>query len=378
MKDDRFDRLADELVRLIGIPSSSGNEGPILQYLEDRLQFLGVPTERQSTSGKNGNLIFNPGSKLLFDLHVDTVPEVMDGERCRTCLDGDLVYGRGAADVKGSIASLIIALEDYVDQSGPDYELPVSIVFTVDEEQGGSGAYKAVDLSPEEVVVFEPTELDICTSEAGAIGARLNFSGQPAHGSDFEAGKNAISKAVDFMFKLGKLPFLAGKHPYIGEAGFNVQSLSGGSPKELIVPGKCEMYVDFRLLPHVDHREAERQLREFFEGEGIEYEIDDVSPPFMLDEDVPIAKKLNDAASAALGVNLRMGAFKSWSDAEPFVTAGASAVVFGPGKLSVAHTYFEHISVKEMDLASKILTAFLLNNSCPLGREKSYIKLADL
>lgn len=361
MKDDRFDRLANELLRLIEIPSPSGNEGPIIEYLENRLRFLKVPTKIQPIVGKTGNLVLNPGSKTLLDLHVDTVPGVMEGVRCSARLEGDLVYGRGAADVKGSIASLIIALEDYVDEVGNNHDFPASIVFTVDEEQGGSGAYEAVKLCPEEVIVFEPTELDICTMEAGAIGARLNFFGQTAHGSDFEAGQNAISKAVDFLSKLKKLPFLEGEHPYIGEAGFNVQSLSGGSPNELIIPSRCEMYIDIRLLPDVDHKEAERQLRHLFDREGIEYEMDDISPPFNLGEDVPIADKLMGVASNDLGLNLQFGAFKSWSDAEPYVTAGIPAVVFGPGKLSVAHTPFEHVSLKEMDLASQILTAFLTN-----------------
>lgn len=121
------------------------------------------------------------------------------------------------------------------------------------------------------------------------------------------------------------------------------------------------MYIDVRLLPDVDHKEAERQLRYLFDREGIEYEMDDISPPFNLGEDVPIADKLMGVASNDLGLNLQFGAFKSWSDAEPYVTAGIPAVVFGPGKLSVAHTPFEHVSLKEMDLASQILTAFLTN-----------------
>ncbi|MGB4367137.1 MAG: M20 family peptidase, partial [Acetomicrobium sp.] len=82
MKDDRFDRLANELLRLIEIPSPSGNEGPILEYLENRLRFLKVPTKIQPILGKTGNLVLNPGSKTLLDLHVDTVPGVMEGVRC--------------------------------------------------------------------------------------------------------------------------------------------------------------------------------------------------------------------------------------------------------------------------------------------------------
>lgn len=359
MNDERFDRLAGELLRLIEIPSPSGNEGPILEYLEKRLQFLDLPSKRQMITENMGNLVFNPGSKVLFDLHVDTVPEIMEGIKCSPYLDGDLVYGRGASDIKGSIASLIIALEDYAQITKVDVDFPASIVFTVDEEQGGRGAYEAVNLRPEEVIVFEPTELDVCTMEAGAIGVRLNFSGRPAHGSDFEAGENAITKAIEFLSKLKELPFLEGEHPRIGEAGFNVQALFGGSADELVIPSRSEMYVDFRLLPEVDHREAEIQLRQFFEEKGVDYEIDDVSPPFLLDDEVPIARKLKEVASAELGLSLQTGAFKSWSDAEPYVTAGIPAIVFGPGKLSVSHTPFEHISLGEMDVASRILTAFL-------------------
>ncbi|MEN2996084.1 MAG: M20/M25/M40 family metallo-hydrolase [Acetomicrobium sp.] len=78
-----------------------------------------------------------------------------------------------------------------------------------------------------------------------------------------------------------------------------------------------------------------------------------------MDDEVPIARKLKEVASAKLGLSLQTGAFKSWSDAEPYVTAGIPAIVFGPGKLSISHTPFEHISLGEMDVASRILTAFL-------------------
>jgi len=351
------ENLREELLRLLEIPSESGSEETVLQYLEKRLQFLELPMLRQEVAPAGSNLVLNPlpEPQLLLDAHVDTVPSCIEGKKCELRTEGKLVFGRGAADVKGGTAALIIALEKLKRAKKDLSKWPVTIVFTIDEEQGGTGsAAAAAHFRPTEVIALEPTNLTICPVEAGSLTVKILVTGTPAHGSEMEAGDNAITKAFTVLKKLKKLPIFDQEHPLLGKSGFNIQKICGGST-ELVVPQKCELIVDFRVLPEQDIEEVKKTLHTFFDKEEVKWEIIDTSPPFAVSHDLRVIKKLQKGAKTALGRPLELGGFKSWSDAENFVAAGFPAIVFGPGNLAVAHTPFEHIDLEEVKQATNIL-----------------------
>lgn len=358
---DKIDllELQETLLQLIEIPSESGAEEPLLRYLEERLKKLGLPQMRQEVAPGRSNLVLNPLPEpaLLLDAHVDTVPVVIEGCPCLTRVERGRIFGRGSADAKGGIASLIAALE-LLKETGRDLSnWPVTVVFTVDEEQAAIGsAAAAAFFRPAEVIAVEPTGLAICPAQAGSITVSIKLTGYPAHGSEMETGRNAIQQASELLADLRELPFLRAEHPLLGKNNFNIQKISGGTA-ELVVPQFCELNLDFRVLPGQEIQDIKEELASFLSARGAAYEFLDLSPPFEVPADLPVIKKLEKETHAVLGRAPRLGGFRSWSDAENFAAAGAPAVVFGPGSLAVSHTPFEHVDLEEVRAAAHILAA---------------------
>jgi len=349
------EKIKEELSRLVSIRSDSGQEQEILSYLEARLKELGLPTFRQKVMGDRFNLIsaLHSHPKVLFSAHVDTVPDFGHPDLYSPRVEGGRLYGRGSVDTKAGIAALLIAL-GLAREKGMKAS-NFAVAFTVDEEQEGLGS----KVLPEAIraagaIVFEPTELMICPTEAGSIEVRIEIIGTPAHGGDFEAGDNPIMKAISLIEAFKDLGFVKGYHPLIGEGGFNVMEIKGGGDA-LIVPQRCELFVDFRIFPGQDVEEAKRELTQFFESEGARSEFVDVDPPFELGEDEMIVQIIRRAYTIALGEEPRFGAIKSWTDAGNLVSGGIPSVVFGPGKLAVAHTPWEYVELNEVVAATKVL-----------------------
>lgn len=350
------DWLAAELLRLLEIPSVTGTEAAVLRHLETRAAAFGLPVARQHLDDARWNLLLNPrpAPQLLLVTHVDTVPETIQGESCPVRRDGEVVYGRGAADTKGCIAALL-GLMHLAAASGWNWpSLPVTIALTADEEKGGQGS----DLLGEHIaaaaaVVMEPTELAVCPVQAGSFEAEVTVSGRDAHGSVFEAGDNAITKAVALINAADRLPWLGAAHPRLGRSGFSVQWISGGSP-ELAIPRSCRFSVFCRVLPGQDLEAVVQSFADLCRRHDAACEITDLSPAFELDDSHPLVQDLL-AACASVLPNPRLDGMPSWTDAENLAYYGIPSVVFGPGRLAPCHTARERVPLPEIEAAARIL-----------------------
>ena len=349
-----------KLRELVAVPSETGQETALLRYLEEELARYGVPWARQPVNGDRYNLLLNPQPRprLLIDVHVDTVPIRLEGAACPLREEGDVVYGRGACDAKGSLAAVLAAVRWWLGQSSPS-PLPVTVAFTVDEENAGLGSeVLAAALQPQAALVMEPTELAVCVAQAGSLVVRLEAQGLAVHGSEFEQGQNACRKLLEALARLSSLSFLGQEHPLLGRADYNLRYLHGGTP-ELVVPAHCEAVVDFRLLPAMDLAAAQQEVEAFWKAEGLDGEIVEVAPPYEISPTEPVVEKLGSALRRTLEREPVIAGIKSWTDAENYHAVGVPAVVWGPGRLAVAHTPREHIRISELaDAAGVLITLF--------------------
>src|SRR5207247_3088776 len=140
---------------------------------------------------------------VLLNGHLDTVPIASGWTREQGSWDGDFLYGRGTADMKAGCVAELAAARSLLDAG-----LPVSLVFTTDEETTMAGAVK---LAPSDlvkdaaaVVVGEPSRLRIITSEKGVLWYRASISGRSAHGSLPHLGDNAIYRMMRFLTQLDR------------------------------------------------------------------------------------------------------------------------------------------------------------------------------
>jgi acetylornithine deacetylase len=280
-----LDSVTRLLADLVAIPSvnpmgralagSGFHEAGMTAYLERWFQELGVLVERQPIAPGRENLIatFRPeGARktLLFDAHQDTVPT--DGMTIEpfaaTIRDGKL-YGRGACDIKGGMASMLTAFARLV-RERPGRSAAVIMVCTVDEEYTHLGSsrlaqsQKGVDLA----VVAEPTMLQVVNCHKGAVRWKVATSGVACHSSTPELGRNAIYKMAEVVFALKDYANAIGRqapHAMLGAPSLSVGRIEGGQSVN-VVPDWCEVDVDRRLVPGETGKGVIAGVRSFLES----------------------------------------------------------------------------------------------------------------
>jgi acetylornithine deacetylase/succinyl-diaminopimelate desuccinylase-like protein len=340
----------EELVRLVDIPSVSGDEADVVAYLEERSAALDLPVRRVPVPGGCDDLVVGcrDAPRLALVAHVDTVKPTWEWEG-RARVVGDDVWGLGAVDDKGCVTAALLGLLLARDTGVPVADLPLSLGLTVDEEEGGTGSIALAEaLRPRHALVMESSGFDIAVAEAGVAEVVVSVHGRSAHGSVPEQGDNAVVKAARLVLALEGLPFARTAHPLIAPA-IMVQQLHGGSDLH-VVPDLAEVHLDARLGPDVTAQGAFAELREVaarFDGEVRTIELADA---WQTAPDSPFVHALARAVVETLRREPELFGFPAWTDAHNLVElAGAEAVVFGPGpRLTTAHGPDEHIALDDV------------------------------
>lgn len=291
-------------------------------------------------------------SRILFAPHTDTVSVagMTIGPFSGDIHDGRL-WGRGASDTKGPLASMLWALHHAASYIA---ELPFEIWFAglVGEEAGQWGAKTlAEQMKFDFVIVGEPTELQIVHTHKGACWKTLRTRGRAVHASRPDAGESAIYKMCDAIncIRQDIIPALEKiVDPVLGAPTVSVGIIQGGS-KVNIVPDFCEAIVDMRTIPGQDATIFDTLLKAKVPNIEISSEI---SEPLQTNTDHPLIRILQSC-----GANL---AGASWfCDAAVFAARGSAAIAIGPGSISQAHTADEFISLDDLERGGKFFLKFL-------------------
>ncbi|WP_028845783.1 M20 family metallopeptidase [Thermodesulfatator atlanticus] len=354
---DLKNKFKELIFTLASIPSPSGEERAILEYLTGRLSQIGLPLRKQEVPDRFWNLIVNedPANQLLIVSHVDTVPPWLGIFPPR--IKDDVLEGLGVCDDKAGVAIMLMLLEERL-KAGK--KIPATFAFVVDEEREGQGsAMLAREKLPLYAVVLEPTDLKIAIAEGGSVEFEIRVMGKAVHGSCIPHGENAIERAIELMSKLKRLSFLYTEHPLVGPGGFNVERFSGGDG-ELRVPDRCIVEVDFRVLPGQETEDVIAEIKAILDDfPNVHYVVKDVSEPFAISTESPIVQKICEAYQKALGEEPELSGMPSWTDAAHLYAAGLEPVVFGPGELARCHTPEEIIELSDVVEAFAVLDKLL-------------------
>ncbi|MCL2033681.1 MAG: M20 family metallopeptidase [Oscillospiraceae bacterium] len=322
---------------------------------------------------KGGN-----GPRLLLTTHLDTVPPGGMADAYNPVVRDGYLYGRGAVDVKGPLASMA-AVMIYLKKQNITPPGDVLFAGVAGEESGSVGMRALVrssDLRPDIAVICEPTWLEVCAAHNGIIWAEVEFFGKAAHGSMPDAGINAVYKANDFIHLLREklLPELAGRrHPLTGPSTLNIGFIQGGT-RPTIVPASCVVRFDRRFIPgetreSVVH-ELTGQLEELRRNDpDFQYGLkvllggaDEPLPPLDTPSGHPMIEKVCAAASRVLGKQLTVKGMPGWTDA---ALANAfwnvPAVIVGPGDMSKAHSDDECVELQQLFDAYRLYMDLALN-----------------
>jgi acetylornithine deacetylase len=308
---------------------------------------------------------FDRPRRLLFDVHLDTVPiEGMTDPLTPRISEGRM-WGRGTCDTKGSLAATLIALRRLAAEPGPRRH-EVVLLGTVDEEYRKRGVLHAVQrgLSASAAIVGEPTNLRPVVAHKGAVRWRLITHGRAAHSSRPESGNNAVYQMVEVIEELRERlePALAqGQHPLLTPPTLTVGRIEGGVGVN-IVPERCVIEIDRRTLPQEDPEAILAQIDALMadlmrrrEGLRVEREA-----PFLSERgletapDSAVVRALQGACRDVLGAGAA-----TEPEGVPYGTdathlEGIPTVVFGPGDIAQAHTADEWVDLAQVEAGAEI------------------------
>lgn len=314
--------------QLIDIPSLTGDEKSVGEFLSTHLESLGYEVERHEVANDRFNVIATTGESppIVFSTHMDTVPPFIASSE-----DGEYIYGRGSCDAKGIIAAQIFAAEQ-LRQNGTNN---VGLLFTVDEELSSLGAQAANKHPLARACRFlingEPTDNRLATGTKGSLRLIITTDGRAAHSAYPEAGDSAIEKLLDVLQDIRAIDWP--RDSFFGDTTSNIGVLNGGT-RPNVIP---------------DHARAELQIR-------LATDIEQIKP---LVEAAVAGRAHVEYASAHDPV--RLFVVEGFDDCVvrfttdvPYLSKWGKALLLGPGSILDAHTEHERIAKHELEKAVEL------------------------
>jgi acetylornithine deacetylase len=354
---------AELLAELIGFPTQNpgGDEVALCHHLAAALRARGagevsvteVPRERDGVSAVGGYVLAAFGTpRTLVNVHLDTVPPntgwTVDPWRAQ--ITEDRVVGLGAADTKGAIAAVLVALEQVTPRN-------LGILFSGDEERGstcmrhflGSEAAAAV----ERAVVCEPTARAAGIRHRGVLCYRAEIKGRGGHSSAADRMPKpvvAMARLAIELDALGKTYLDRGPEQMTGLC-LNIAKLEGGVAFN-VVPDSASLTWSLRPPPGFDRARWDTALDDCIAraGAGIRTALLVSHAPFQ-NRDATWVRDLVGAHATDL-VSLQY-----WTEAAALSTAGIDAVVIGPGDIAQAHAADEFVTRADLQWAVDLFTA---------------------
>jgi acetylornithine deacetylase len=226
--------------RLVDIPSVSGGEAVVASFLFDYLARITAPSggwvEKMDVEGERFNVFASWGNPIVtLSTHMDTVPPFFPSRE-----DSEWIWGRGACDAKGIIASMVSVAEKLVGEGIKNFGL----LFVVGEERNSAGALAAAQAprGSRFIVDGEPTENKLALASKGALRFEVIARGKMAHSAYPELGESAIEKLLDVLeaVRRTRLP----EDPLLGATTLNIGTIVGGQAPNVIADcAKAEILV---------------------------------------------------------------------------------------------------------------------------------------
>jgi acetylornithine deacetylase len=277
------------------------------------------------------------GRSLLLNAHLDTVGVAGMAEPHLARVEDGRLYGRGAYDMKGALAAILIAAADVRDLRGD-----VVVTAVADEELGSIGTEAVLErVRADGAIVPEPTDLQLAVAHRGFVGFELETHGVAAHGSRPDLGVDAIVKMGHILVALEELDerLTSGRrHPLVGTGSVHASVIEGGQELSSF-PARCRLSGERRTIPGETAADVERELRELA-GEATLRMIASRDA-----YQAPVDHPLVELVARVAGTQDIVGA-PFWTDAALIAGAGIPTVLYGPSGEGA------HAEVEWVDLAS--------------------------
>jgi acetylornithine deacetylase/succinyl-diaminopimelate desuccinylase-like protein len=356
---------AEKFLRdMVAIPSITGREGLMKDYLAETFGGIGLDVELQHVDGDRYNVIGKLGDgpvRLMLCTHTDVIPALDDVEwhtpPFEATMGDDRIYGRGTADAKGPLAAAMEAIQRAHDiNKGRG---AVALAAVVEEETGRSvGARKLMEAyRPEAGIILEPTGLRVAIAHKGALRPVITVRGRAAH-SSASPGVNAVWTAGEILRGLEQYRdrVMSTTDPMLGRASLEVTMVRCGE-RINVMPERCEIYVDRRLVSEETVNVAYDELKGVVEHIGADDRVDVKLlcsyPSSSVDEKERIVELIKNAL-AGHGLPAAPVGFPAGCDMWTFRANGIPTAILGPGHIGQAHGADEYIEREQLKQAADL------------------------
>ena len=368
--ENHKDKFLDELFDLLRIPSISADQAYVgdvqkcAKYVAKRLQEAGADNVTLEKTAGNpivyGEKMVDPSKPtILVYGHYDVQPSVPD-ELWNTppfepTIKENILYGRGAADMKTSLAAFIVSIEEFLFDN-PDHKGSIGLLITSDEEGVATdGTVKVIDALQQRqekidyCIVGEPTSSikfgdTVKNGRRGSLSAKLNVKGIQGHIAYPELIKNPIHAVAPAIDDLVNTVWDEGNE-YFPKTSWQVSNINGGTGATNVVPGNVEILFNFRYSSSVTADLLKERVEGILNKHELEFEIDwqHSGQPYLTEKGM-LVDIISSSINEVCGFNPTISTTGGTSDGRFIAKLCDQVVEFGPINESI-HKINEHVDI---------------------------------
>jgi succinyl-diaminopimelate desuccinylase len=357
-------RSLDLAKALIARRSITPDEAGCLDLLSDRLHRAGFVCERIDRGGvRNLWAVHGSGAPAIcLAGHIDVVPpgrsDAWTSDPFAPTERDGLLFGRGAADMKTSVAAMVTAAERLV-ASAPSHPGSLALVLTSDEEGAAVDGTAAVvrqlqerGLSLDACIVGEPTSVAVLgdtmkNGRRGSLNGVLRVKGVQCHIAYPERGRNPIHQALPALAELSAIEWDRGNE-YFAPTSFQIAHVQAGVGANNVIPGGLDVLFNFRFSTESNEVTLRERVHAVLDAHGLEYELEwNLSGHPFLSGRGGLVDVLRDEIHAVTGVTAALSTSGGTSDGRFLAAIAREVVEFGPVGASI-HAVDEHVRIADI------------------------------
>ncbi len=373
MNTDITLELACDLIRRPSVtPADEGCQA----LIAERLTALGCHAEH-IRYGDVDNLWLTHGSGRPLTVllgHTDVVPSGPETDwqtpPFEPTVKNGLLYGRGAADMKGSVAAMVVAMENFL-RAQPDHDGTIALLLTSDEEGiARDGVRRVVSdfLQPAAVtidycLVGEPSSNErtgdvIKNGRRGSLGGRLQVRGTQGHVAYPHLADNPFHRAAASLATLCETQWDMGNDDF-PPTSFQVSNIHAGTGADNVIPGTLEVQFNFRFSTEVSAAELKQRVHSLLDSHDLDYELEwRLSGEPFLTRGGELLGAAQSALQSVTGYAAQTSTAGGTSDGRFIAPLGAEVIELGPINKTI-HKIDEHVAVADLKLLTEVYAGIL-------------------
>lgn len=380
---------ADDMTKflrdMVAIPSESCQEKEVIQRIKKEMEKVGFDEIRIDKMGNILGRIGNGKHVIAMDAHIDTVgigdPEAWKCDPYKGKLENGIIYGRGASDQEGGMASMVYAGKIIKDlKLDGDYTLWVTGTVNEEDCDGQCWQYilkeKVLNPQPEVVIITEPTNLNIYRGHRGRMEIGVTAKGVSCHGSAPERGVNAVYKMAKIINEIEKLNDRIKHDDFLGKGTVTVSYIDCKTPSLCAVPDRAYIHLDRRLTAGETKESAVAEVKDAIKRAGVEadvevlrydipsytgfsYEVEKYYPTWVLERNHKACNAAVEAYKSTIGGEPKVDKWTfSTNGIATMGMMGIPTVGFGPANEIYAHSIDDQCPVEHLVKAAAFYAAF--------------------